>query len=126
MGCMKSKQTFPFPTTIESDDRHGSAESFMSEERFRPRMPSVINEEVKEPSKPEIVVFEFAHRLSQQILSDALQQWANNNIKYYDIPFIESEGPWHCRMMTLSWTVDIAGASLNTGKKSKKWCDQMT
>lgn len=93
MGCMKSKQTFPFPTTIESDDRHASAESFMSEERFRPRIPSVINEEVKEPSKPEIVVFEFAHRLSQQILSDALQQWANNNIKYYDIPFIESEGP---------------------------------
>ncbi|XP_054418295.1 small membrane A-kinase anchor protein [Pteronotus mesoamericanus] len=94
MGCMKSKQTFPFPTTIESDKQHASAESFMSDERFQPRMPSeVIREEVKEPTESEIVVFEFAHRLSQEILSDALQQWADSNIKYCDIPFIESEGP---------------------------------
>lgn len=90
---MKSKQTFPFPTTIESDNQHASAESFMSEDRCLPRMPSpVTDKEAKEPSGPEIVVLEFAHRLSQKILSDALQQWADNNIKYYDIPFIESEG----------------------------------
>lgn len=94
MGCMKSKQTFPFPTTIECDKRHASAESFMSAQRFQPRMPSPgTNEEVKEPTGPEIVVFEFAQRLSQEILSDALQQWADRNTKYCDIPFIESEGP---------------------------------
>ncbi|XP_004392461.1 PREDICTED: small membrane A-kinase anchor protein [Odobenus rosmarus divergens] len=95
MGCMKSKQTFPFPTTSESEKRHASEESFMSEERFLPRMPSPVNveEEVKEPPGPEMVVLEFAHRLSQEILSDALQQWAGNNIKYNDIPYIESEGP---------------------------------
>ncbi|EPY81442.1 Small membrane A-kinase anchor protein [Camelus dromedarius] len=95
MGCMKSKQTFPFPTTLESGKRHVNEESFMPEERFLPRMPSLVNvkEEVKEPPGPEIVVFEFAHRLSQEILTDALQQWAGDNIKYYDIPYIESEGP---------------------------------
>ncbi|XP_007094745.1 small membrane A-kinase anchor protein [Panthera pardus] len=95
MGCMKSKQTFPFPTTFESEKQHASEESFMSGDRFLPRMPSPVNveQEVKKPSGPETVVFEFAHRLSQEILSDALQQWAGNNIKYYDIPYIESEGP---------------------------------
>lgn len=93
MGCMKSKQTFPFPTTIESNNRHASAESFVSGDRFPPRMPSpVIKEVAREPSESEIVVSEFAHRLSQEILSDALQQWADNNTKYCDIPFIESEG----------------------------------
>lgn len=56
-------------------------------------MPSpVIKEVAREPSESEIVVSEFAHRLSQEILSDALQQWADNNTKYCDIPFIESEG----------------------------------
>lgn len=98
MGCMKSKQTFPFPTTLESEKRHESEENFMPEERLLLRMPSLVNvkEEVKEPLGPEIVVFEFAHRLSQEILSDALQQWAGNHLKYYDIPYIESEGPWRC------------------------------
>ena len=94
MGCMKSKQIFAFPTTIEGDKRQASAESFTPDERLQPRMPSqVINEEVKEPTESEIVVFKFAHRLSREILSDALQQWADSNIKYCDIPFIESEGP---------------------------------
>lgn len=94
MGCMKSKQIFAFPTTAEGDKQHTSAESFMSDERFQPRMPSqTISKEVKEPTESEIVVFEFAHRLSQEILSDALQQWADSNTKYCDIPFIESEGP---------------------------------
>ncbi|KAM8791714.1 small membrane A-kinase anchor protein [Rhynchonycteris naso] len=93
MGCMKSKQTFPFPTTIECDRRNASAESFMSEHRNQPRMPSPgVSEELKEPTGPRIVA-EFANRLSQEILTDALQQCADSNNKYCDIPFIESEGP---------------------------------
>ncbi|XP_036737894.2 small membrane A-kinase anchor protein [Manis pentadactyla] len=94
MGCMKSKQTFPFPTTFESEKQHASEDSFMPEERLLPRMPSPVDikEEGKEPSRPQIVS-EFAHHLSQEILSDALKQWVDNNIKYYDIPYIESEGP---------------------------------
>ncbi|XP_012583156.1 PREDICTED: small membrane A-kinase anchor protein [Condylura cristata] len=93
MGCVKSKQTFPFPTTFENDKRQTSKESFVSEERVIPKMasPGVV-EEVKEPSGPDIVILEFAQRLSQKILSEALQQWASNNIKYYDIPYIESDG----------------------------------
>ncbi|CAI9155752.1 unnamed protein product [Rangifer tarandus platyrhynchus] len=95
MGCMKSKQTFPFPTTLESEKRRVSEENFVPEEKFLPRRPSLVSvkEEVEGPPGPQIVVFEFAQHLSQEILSDALQQWAGNNLKYYDIPYIESEGP---------------------------------
>lgn len=96
MGCVKSKQTFPFPTTFENDKRHASKESFVSEERVVPRMPSpdedVKEEVLKEPSMPNAVVLEYADHLSQKILSEAMQQWASNTIKYYDIPYIESEG----------------------------------
>jgi hypothetical protein len=42
---------------------------------------------------PSAEVTEYAEHLSQEILRDALQQWARNNIKYYDIPYIETEGP---------------------------------
>lgn len=92
---MKSKQTFPFPTTFAPAKQDESEEAFMPDQEFLPRMSSHVQEGVKEPSVPSIVVLEYAHRLSQEILHDALQQWARNHIKYYDIPYIESdsEGP---------------------------------
>ncbi|XP_075386472.1 small membrane A-kinase anchor protein [Tenrec ecaudatus] len=94
MGCMKSKQAFPFPTTFENEKRGASEESFMPEERFMPRIPSpVVQEKAEAPPVPSMVVLEYAHRLSEEILNDALQQWACNNTKYGDIPYIESEGP---------------------------------
>ncbi|XP_045415535.1 small membrane A-kinase anchor protein [Lemur catta] len=96
MGCMKSKQTFPFPTPFEAEKQHACEESFMPEENLPPRMPSsiTVNEEVKQPSGTNIVVLEYAHRLSQEILREAVNQWAFNNITFYDIPFIEcDEGP---------------------------------
>ncbi|XP_045152172.1 small membrane A-kinase anchor protein [Echinops telfairi] len=94
MGCMKSKQAFPFPTTFENEMRHVSEESFMPEEKIIPRPPSpVVKEKADTPLVPNMVVLEYAHRLSKEILNDALQQWACNNIKYCDIPYIESEGP---------------------------------
>ncbi|XP_006864108.1 PREDICTED: small membrane A-kinase anchor protein [Chrysochloris asiatica] len=94
MGCMKSKQTFPFPTTLENEKRHASEESFMPEGRLLPRMPlPVVKEKVETPTEPNSLILEYAHRLSQEILNDALQQWACNNIRYCDIPYIESEGP---------------------------------
>lgn len=93
MGCMKSKQTFPFPTTFAPEKQDESEETFMPEQEFIPKMssPVLVQEEVKKPPVPNIVVLEYAHRLSQEILHDALQQWARNNIKYYDIPYIESD-----------------------------------
>ncbi|KAM6175627.1 small membrane A-kinase anchor protein [Erethizon dorsatum] len=94
MGCMKSKQTFPFPTNLGTERQGGSEESFMPEERLH-RLSSSCKAQGDMKAHPEVTtaVTEYADHLSREILRDALQQWACNNIKYYDIPYIENEGP---------------------------------
>ncbi|XP_072468783.1 small membrane A-kinase anchor protein [Notamacropus eugenii] len=87
MGCIKSKQTFPFPNTISTERRHDSEERFLTE---KPSMISVRTEVVKD-SSTRVVVLEYAHRLSQEIMDEAVKQWAANDIRYGDIPYIESE-----------------------------------
>lgn len=51
---------------------------------------------VRKPPEPGAVIgaviLEFADRLASEIVDDALQQWACENIQYYNIPYIESEG----------------------------------
>lgn len=53
-------------------------------------------QEVKKAPEPNAligaVILEFADRLANEIVEDALQQWACENIQYYNIPYIESEG----------------------------------
>ncbi|XP_005373365.1 PREDICTED: small membrane A-kinase anchor protein [Chinchilla lanigera] len=94
MGCMKSKQTFPFPTNFGTERQGGSEESFMREERLRRlSSPRKAQGDMKAPPGVSTAVTEYADRLSREILHDALQQWACNHIKYCDIPYIESEGP---------------------------------
>lgn len=100
MGCMKSKETFPFPTTLDIDKLHESEEAFMTGDTCQYRTPSTdeqqqVQEEVKKPPVPGAVIgsviLEFADRLANEIVEDALQQWACENIQYYNIPYIESE-----------------------------------
>ncbi|XP_055967833.1 small membrane A-kinase anchor protein [Sorex fumeus] len=94
MGCMKSKQTFPFPNTFDTGKQNASKESFISDDRFLPRKPSssCVMEDMKESPVASVAITNFADRLSQKIISDAIQQWASNNVKYHDIPYIESDG----------------------------------
>ncbi|KAL1770773.1 small membrane A-kinase anchor protein [Sigmodon hispidus] len=93
MGCMKSKQTFPFPTTLDIHKLHESEEAFMSDDHRTPSPGKTqVQEEVKKLPEPNPVVLEFAERLAKEIVQDALQQWACENIKYYNIPYIESDG----------------------------------
>ncbi|EHB08423.1 hypothetical protein GW7_01418 [Heterocephalus glaber] len=90
MGCMKSKQTSPFPTNFEMERQCGSEERFMPEDRLC-RLSSPCNAQGDMKAEPRVT--EYADCLSREILRDALQQWARNSIKYQDIPYIESEGP---------------------------------
>ncbi|XP_068926325.1 small membrane A-kinase anchor protein [Petaurus breviceps papuanus] len=87
MGCIKSKQTFPFPNTISTEKRQDSEERFLTE---KPSMVSVKTE-VMQDSSTRVVVLEYAHRLSQEIMDEAMKQWAANDSRYGDIPYIESE-----------------------------------
>ncbi|XP_012400336.1 small membrane A-kinase anchor protein isoform X2 [Sarcophilus harrisii] len=87
MGCIKSKQTFPFPNTISTVKRPDSEERFPTE---KSSMVSVRSEVVKD-SSTRLVVLEYAHRLSQEIMDEAVKQWAANDSRYGDIPYIENE-----------------------------------
>ncbi|XP_020849297.1 small membrane A-kinase anchor protein [Phascolarctos cinereus] len=87
MGCIKSKQTFPFPNTISTEKRQENEERFLTE---KPSMVSVRTEVVKD-SSARVVVLEYAHRLSQEIMDEAVKQWAANDSRYGDIPYIENE-----------------------------------
>ncbi|XP_053454191.1 small membrane A-kinase anchor protein [Nycticebus coucang] len=91
MGCMKSKQTFPFPTPLEAEKQHENEGSIRPEERPKMASSPGVKEEAKGPSGTSTVVLEYAHRLSQEILRDALKQWAFANVEYSDFPYIESE-----------------------------------
>lgn len=99
MGCMKSKETFPFPTTLDIDKLHESEEAFMPGDTCQYRTPSKDEQQrVQDVKKPPVpgavigsVILEFADRLANEIVEDALQQWACENIQYYNIPYIESE-----------------------------------
>nr|XP_004660271.1 small membrane A-kinase anchor protein [Jaculus jaculus] len=94
MGCMKSKQTFPFPSTFETEKRHENEHTFMAEDRFLSRMLYPGTEQVQQEvpgSNP--VIQKYAQNLAEEILHDALQQWASNHIKYCHIPYIENESP---------------------------------
>ncbi|XP_034354319.1 small membrane A-kinase anchor protein [Arvicanthis niloticus] len=98
MGCMKSKETFPFPTTLDIDKLHESEEAFMPDDSCQYRTPDEQQQvqAVKKPPEASAVIgaviLEFADRLANEIVEDALQQWACENIQYYNIPYIESEG----------------------------------
>ncbi|KAM4836529.1 small membrane A-kinase anchor protein [Thomomys bottae] len=93
MGCMKSKQTFPFPATFENEKRRESEITFMPEERLLPKILSTgtIPKAEKEIPPPSTAIHQYAESLAQEIVEDAVNQWASNNTKYCDIPYIEND-----------------------------------
>lgn len=90
MGCIKSKNPFPGSNTILDDGSRvvgGGYESSCDGEKS-----SLIHAKPESASK-NTAVLDFAHRLSLEILDQAVKQWAMTESKYSDIPFIESDVP---------------------------------
>ncbi|XP_050832727.1 small membrane A-kinase anchor protein [Serinus canaria] len=86
MGCIKSKAAFQGSNAVQ-DERIGAGSEGCAGEKS-----SLLAVQVeKGPSSA--IVLDYAHRLSREILEQAVKQWAVTESKYSDIPFIESDVP---------------------------------
>ncbi|NXI96611.1 SMAKA protein, partial [Psophia crepitans] len=87
MGCIKSKDAFPGSSAIQ-DERIGEGNGGCTGEKS-----SLIAVKGDEKGPSSTIVLDYAHRLSREILDQAVKQWAVTESKYSDIPFIESDVP---------------------------------
>ncbi|KFP50699.1 Small membrane A-kinase anchor protein [Cathartes aura] len=87
MGCIKSKDAFPGSNAIQDESIREGNEGCTGEKS------SLIAVKVDEKSPSSTIVLDYAHRLSREILDQAVKQWAVTESKYSDIPFIESDVP---------------------------------
>ncbi|NXJ03426.1 SMAKA protein, partial [Odontophorus gujanensis] len=84
MGCIKSKDAFAGSNAIRVEGSRDGAEGEKS---------SLIAGMADERGASSAIVLDYAHRLSHEILDQAVKQWAVTESKYSDIPFIESDVP---------------------------------
>ncbi|NXD10733.1 SMAKA protein, partial [Nothocercus nigrocapillus] len=87
MGCIKSKNAFSGSHPIQ-DERIGIVNDGGSGEKS-----SLVAAALDGKGPSSSIVLDYAHRLSQDILDQAMKQWAVTESKYSDIPFIESDAP---------------------------------
>lgn len=108
MGCIKSKQTYAVQNSTQNEKTQTSNDRLPEETAAL----VVSNEEEKQSERiaPDPVLLDYAHRLSEEIVDTAVKQWAENDSKYSDIPFIESDVPWTEGL--------CAGLSVNFGHKA--------
>ncbi|NXV02167.1 SMAKA protein, partial [Cettia cetti] len=86
MGCIKSKAAFQGSSAVQDERIGGGGEGCTGE-----KSSLLLKAEEKGPSST--IVLDYAHRLSREILEQAVKQWAVTESKYSDIPFIESDVP---------------------------------
>ncbi|NXX42777.1 SMAKA protein, partial [Tricholaema leucomelas] len=87
MGCIKSKNAFAGANAIQDERIGGGSEGCTGEKS------SLIGAKADERGPSSTIVLDYAHRLSREILDQAVKQWAVTESKYSDIPFIESDVP---------------------------------
>ncbi|NXF93244.1 SMAKA protein, partial [Eubucco bourcierii] len=87
MGCIKSKNAFAGSNAVQDERIVGGSEGCTGEKS------SLIGVKVDERGPSSTIVLDYAHRLSREILDQAVKQWAVTESKYSDIPFIESDVP---------------------------------
>ncbi|NWU46153.1 SMAKA protein, partial [Hylia prasina] len=87
MGCIKSKAAFQGSGAVQDERLGGGGEGCAGEKS------SLLAVKVEEKGPSSTIVLDYAHRLSHEILEQAVRQWAVTESKYSDIPFIESDVP---------------------------------
>lgn len=93
MGCVKSKRSDSYAQNANSKDKfEGKSKRSKGEKAY------LVESEMGSPeSSPQVnpVLLEYAHRLSEEIVARAVQQWVEIDRRYSDIPYIECDVPWH-------------------------------
>ncbi|XP_054237444.1 small membrane A-kinase anchor protein [Indicator indicator] len=87
MGCIKSKNAFAGSNALQDERITGGNEGCTGEKS------SLIGAKADDKGPSSTIVLDYAHRLSREILDQAVKQWAVTESKYSDIPFIESDVP---------------------------------
>ncbi|KAM6070845.1 PREDICTED: small membrane A-kinase anchor protein [Chlamydotis macqueenii] len=86
MGCVKSKDALRGSNAIQDEKIQAGDKGCTGE-----KSPLIAGK--ADEKGPSSTVLDYAHRLSREILDQAVKQWAVTESKYSDIPFIESDVP---------------------------------
>lgn len=90
MGCIKSKHDYTLKNTSHLQDNH-DYDKHAGENIALVQASEADSKEDFLPANP--LLLEYAQRLSEEIVTRAVKQWAEVDSKYSDIPYIESDFP---------------------------------
>lgn len=88
MGCVKSKCNKP----TQNSSTVARADGVPGKERDEKGV-QVYSEADQDASRVNPALLNYAQRLSEEIVSRAVQQWAEVDSRYSDIPYIECDVP---------------------------------
>lgn len=89
MGCVKSKCNKPTQNSGMLKRADGVEPGKERDENG----VQVYSEADQDASRVDPVLLDYAQKLSEEILSRAVQQWAEVDSRYSDIPYIECDVP---------------------------------
>ncbi|TSW62340.1 Small membrane A-kinase anchor protein [Bagarius yarrelli] len=91
MGCVKSKCNKPSqnPRTVEKADSEPGTKR--DEKAVLVQLEAGVA--AQDPARVDPVLLDYAQRLSEEIVTRAVQQWAEVDSRYSDIPYIECDVP---------------------------------
>ncbi|XP_039525122.1 small membrane A-kinase anchor protein [Pimephales promelas] len=89
MGCMKSKHRDPTQNSVSTEKVDGKSG------KQGEKAVLVFSEigSMEDPVLVNPVLMDYAQRLSEEIVARAVQQWAEVDSRYSDIPYIECDVP---------------------------------
>ncbi|XP_065817999.1 small membrane A-kinase anchor protein-like [Labrus bergylta] len=91
MGCVKSKRSDSAGQNANSTEKFEGKSKKLKGEKAYLVHSEMGSPEISAPVNP--VLLEYAHRLSEEIVARAVQQWVEVDRRYSDIPYIECDVP---------------------------------